>query len=209
MAQMMGLDTLESNAKHLSRNGSSKTRSSPLGSAAVDQDLHQEILALVPRLTRYAWVLTRDAVAADDLVHDCLTRAFGKMHLWEQGTDLRAWLFTILHHIHISQTRRNARQRASIELQKSHRSSAQSPNQTVRLELRDLERALAKLPEEQRLVILLVGLEGMGYDEAASVVNIPVGTVRSRVARGRETLRSVTGLFPGRHSRPQGVAAIQ
>jgi RNA polymerase sigma-70 factor, ECF subfamily len=209
VAHMMGLDTLEANKKNGSRIGSSMTRSSPLGSVAVDQDLHQEILALLPRLTRYAWVLTRDAVAAEDLVQDCLTRAFGKIHLWEHGTDLRAWLFTILHHLHISQTRRNARERATVELQKSSRNSARSPSQTVRLELRDLERALARLPEEQRSVILLVGLEGMGYDEAASVVNIPVGTVRSRVARGRETLRSITGLFPGRHSRSQGGTAVQ
>jgi hypothetical protein len=70
----------------------------------------------------------------------------------------------------------------------------------MRLELRDLERALAALPEEQRSVILLVGLEGMRYDEAASLVNLPVGTVRSRVSRGRETLRRMTELFPGRHS---------
>jgi RNA polymerase sigma-70 factor (ECF subfamily) len=122
------------------------------------------------------------------------------MHLWEEGTDLRAWLFTILHHQHVSLTRRQARQRAGNELQKSSRSLAVSPNQTMRLELRDLERALAALPEEQRSVILLVGLEGMRYDEAASVVNLPVGTVRSRVSRGRETLRKMTEFFPGRHS---------
>jgi RNA polymerase sigma-70 factor (ECF subfamily) len=122
------------------------------------------------------------------------------MHLWEEGTDLRAWLFTILHHQYVSLTRRQARQRAGTELQKSYRSVAVSPNQTVRLELRDLERALAALPEEQRSVILLVGLEGLQYDEAASLVNLPVGTVRSRVSRGRETLRRMTEFFPGRHS---------
>jgi RNA polymerase sigma-70 factor (ECF subfamily) len=76
----------------------------------------------------------------------------------------------------------------------------------VRLELRDLKRAIARLPEEQRSVILLVGLEGMRYDEVASVVNLPVGTVRSRVSRGRETLRMMTGLFPARHSRHPGKA---
>jgi RNA polymerase sigma-70 factor (ECF subfamily) len=122
------------------------------------------------------------------------------MHLWEEGTDLRAWLFTILHHQYISLARRQARQRANTELQKSYRTLAVSPNQTTRLELRDLERALAALPEEQRSVIMLVGLEGMRYDEAASLVNLPVGTVRSRVSRGRETLRKMTELFPGRHS---------
>jgi RNA polymerase sigma-70 factor (ECF subfamily) len=74
---------------------------------------------------------------------------------------------------------------------------ALSPAQAARLELRDLERALAKLPEQQRSVILLVGLEGMRYEEAASVVNLPVGTVRSQVSHGRETLRMLTGLYPG------------
>jgi RNA polymerase sigma-70 factor, ECF subfamily len=177
--------------------------------SAVNQRLHSEIEALIPRLTRYARVLTRDTVAADDLVQECLTRALGKIHLWEQGTDLRAWLFTILHHQHVSHARRDARQRASIRLQKDNPGVTLSPNQTVRLELRDLERAIAQLPEEQRSVILLVGLKGMRYDEAAAAVNLPVGTVRSRVSRGRETLRAMTGLFPSRHSRPAGVTANQ
>ena len=79
--------------------------------------------------------------------------------------------------------------------------SPNQPNQTARLELRDLERGLAKLPEEPRSVILLVGLEGMEYAKAAAVVKTPVGTVRSRVACGRESLRNATGLFPARHSR--------
>jgi RNA polymerase sigma-70 factor (ECF subfamily) len=151
--------------------------------------------------------MARDQVAADDLVQDCLVRALGKIHLWEKGTDLRAWLFTILHNQHVSLARQAMRQRDSSELQKYKTGLALSPTQTVRLELRDLERAIAKLPNEQRSVILLVGLEGMSYDEAASVVNLPVGTVRSRVSRGRETLRMMTGLFPGRYSRRPGTAA--
>ena len=71
----------------------------------------------------------------------------------------------------------------------------------------DLERAIARLPEEQRSLILLVGLEGMRYDEVASVVNLPIGTVRSRISRGREALRSMTGLFPSRHSRRPRIGA--
>jgi len=168
---------------------------------SADESFRRQIEALIPRLTRYAQVLTRDAVAAEDLVQDGLTRALGKIHLWEPGTDLRAWLFTILHHQHISFTRRNARHRASTELQKCKPAVTQSANQICRLELRDLERAMAQLPEEQRAVILLVGLEGMEYAQAASLVNLPVGTVRSRVARGREALREMTELFPTRHAR--------
>jgi RNA polymerase sigma-70 factor, ECF subfamily len=171
-----------------------------------DRNLHREIETLIPRLTRYARALTRDAVAADDLVQECLVRALGKIHLWEPGSDLRAWLFTILHNQHVSLARRDARQRARIELPADTPSVSRPPDQAVRLEIRDLERAIGKLPEEQRKVVLLVGLDGMQYDEAASIVNLPVGTVRSRVARGRETLRTMTGLFPSRHARRSGGA---
>jgi len=200
VARISDLNTPDATAIDGDRSEASKKHSSQPGQPAPAQNPHQLIEAQIPRLTRYARVLTRDPVAADDLVQECLTRALGKMHLWEEGTDLRAWLFTILHHQYVSLTRRQARQRAGAELQKSYRSLAVSPSQTTRLELRDLERALAALPEEQRSVIMLVGLEGMRYDEAASLVNLPVGTVRSRVSRGRETLRRMTELFPNRHS---------
>ena len=200
MARLSDIDTPDATAIDGAHSGASEQDSSQPGQPAPVQDFHQLLEALLPRLTRYARVLTRDHVAADDLVQECLTRALGKMHLWEEGTDLRAWLFTILHHQYVSLARRQTRQRAGNELQKSYRSLAVSPNQTTRLELRDLERALAALPEEQRSVIMLVGLEGMRYDEAASLVNLPVGTVRSRVSRGRESLRKMTELFPGRHS---------
>lgn len=206
MAQITDSDTLQSIASHRSRCSSARVWGGVPRPAVDDRYMHERILALIPRLQRYARALTRDVTSADDLVQDCLARALGKIHLWEPGTDLRAWLFTILHHQHVSRTRRVARQPAGFEMEESNLSLALSPNQTARLELRDVERALAKLPEEQRSVILLVGLEGMGYEEAASVVNTPVGTVRSRVARGRESLRAMTGLFPARHSRRAGRA---
>jgi RNA polymerase sigma-70 factor (ECF subfamily) len=112
-----------------------------------DRRLRAQIEAVVPRLRRYARALARDPVAADDLVQDCLVRALGKIHLWEKGTDLRAWLFTILHNQCVSLARRAARQRDFIELQQSNPGLTLSPTQTARLELRDLERAIAKLPE--------------------------------------------------------------
>jgi RNA polymerase sigma-70 factor, ECF subfamily len=161
-------------------------------------EIYREIEAVIPRLTRYARALTHDFIAADDLVQESLSRALAKIHMWQKGTDLRAWLFTILHHQHISQVRRAAREGARLQLSENDRSSIE-PHQSKRLELRDLERALDKLPEEQRSAIMLVGLEEMRYDEVASILNLPVGTVRSRVSRGRETLRTATGLFPGRH----------
>jgi RNA polymerase sigma factor (sigma-70 family) len=170
-----------------------------------DQHLREKILALIPRLNRYARVLTRDNTAAEDLVQECIARALEKLHLWQPGTDLRAWLFTILYRQHITNLRRDARQHDYLKSQESDLKMALSPNQTAHLELRELERALAALPAEQRTVLLLVGLDGMEYAEAAAVVNTPLGTVRSRVARGRESLRQATGLFPGHHSRSAGV----
>ena len=201
MTQTTGLDALEATAKQADRSGSARRWAGLPIPVFEDQHLRGEISRLIPQLKRYARVLTRDVIAADDLVQDCLARALEKIHLWEPGTDLRAWLFTILYRAHISHMRRDARQRDHLELQEFDRSLVISPNQTARLELRDLERGLAKLPEEQRSVILLVGLEGMDYAEAAAAVNTPLGTVRSRIARGRESLRKATGLFPARHSR--------
>jgi len=204
---MMDLDIGDSYAEAENGGGPSDAQFARPERRAVDGSLHREIEALIPRLTRYARTLTRDVGAADELVQDCLGHALGKIHLWEKGTDLRAWLFTILHNRHVSLVRRAARERASIELQKYRPRPTLAPDQVTHLELRDLQRAFAKLPEEQRSAILLVGLEGMRYDEAASVANVPVGTVRSRVARGRESLRVLTGLFPRRHSRPPSTAA--
>jgi RNA polymerase sigma-70 factor, ECF subfamily len=206
---MMNFDTTQPDPKHPCCITPLRAQSDGQEPGTVDRNLRAQIEALIPRLRRYARAMARDPVAADDLVQDCLVRALGKIHQWEKGTDLRAWLFTILHNQHVSVVRQAARQRAGIELQQCNPGLALSPTQTVRLELRDLERAIAKLPEEQRSVILLVGLEGMSYDEAASIANVPVGTVRSRVSRGRETLRMMTELFPGRHTgRPVNAANL-
>jgi RNA polymerase sigma-70 factor, ECF subfamily len=159
-------------------------------------DTYREIEAEIPRLRRYARALTRDVVAADDLVQDCLTRALGKLHLWQRGTDLRAWLFTILHNQYVNHVRRSVREGAAVGLSDSEPLLTRSPQQGQRLELRDLERAIAKLSEEQRSAILLVGLEGMRYEEVAAVLDVPVGTIRSRLSRGREALRRFMGSDP-------------
>jgi RNA polymerase sigma-70 factor (ECF subfamily) len=150
----------------------------------------------IPRLRRYARALTRDVNAADDLVQDCLTRALSKVHLWQKGTDLRAWLFTILHNQYVNHVRRAVREGSAVGLSDNEPMLTSAPNQGKRLELRDLERAIARLPEEQRSVLLLVGLEGMRYEEVATVLNVPVGTIRSRLSRGREMLRQLMGMIP-------------
>jgi RNA polymerase sigma-70 factor (ECF subfamily) len=149
--------------------------------------------AQIPRLRRYARALTRNVSSADDLVQNCLTRAVAKQHLWQHGTDLRAWLFTILHNQHVNEVRRSIRGGSNVMLEEAPQLTVQS-NAIPTLQLRDLERAIGKLPPEQRQVILLVGLEGMSYEEVGSVLNVPVGTVRSRLSRGRDQLRLLMGM---------------
>ena len=152
--------------------------------------------AEIPRLRRYARALTRDATRADDLVQSCLARALAKSHLWQPGTDLRAWLFTILHNQHVNDVRRAVREGISVPMDDAAPVLTVPSTQGASLQLRDLDRAMARLPEEQRQVLLLVGLEGMRYEEVATVLDVPVGTVRSRLSRGRDMLRYLMGLKP-------------
>lgn len=142
----------------------------------------------LPRLRRYARALTRDPARADDLVQDTLERALAKLDLWRPGSDLRAWLFTLMHNLHVNQCR--AARAPDAELDEA-RDVPVSGGQMSALALRDIDAALAALPDEQREVILLVGLEQFAYAEAAGILGIPVGTVMSRLARGRERLREL------------------
>jgi RNA polymerase sigma-70 factor (ECF subfamily) len=152
-------------------------------------DFNKLLETEIPRLRRYARALTRDPVRADDLVQDCLVRAIAKQHLWQPETNLRAWLFTILHNQNINDIRRSIREETKIPAEEVTPPLTVACDPTSALQIRDLERALATLAAEQRQVILLVGLEGMRYEEVATILNIPIGTVRSRLSRGRETLR--------------------
>src|SRR5437762_7771239 len=161
-------------------------------------DFARLLEAEIPRLRRYARALTRDVSRADDLVQRCLARAVAKQHLWQRGTDLRAWLFTILHNQHVNDVRRGIREGATIELAEGPQLTVQS-NAIASLELRDLETALGKLAPEQRQVILLVGLEGMAYDEVAAVLKVLVGTVRSRLSGGRDLVRRLMGIEVTEH----------
>ena len=147
--------------------------------------------AEIPRLRRYARALTRDAARADDLVQGCLLRAVAKQHLWQEGTDLRAWLFTILHNQHVNEVRRSAREGSAVPVEGVAGTLPVKENAFDSLQLRDLDRAISRLSEEQRQVILLVGLEGMRYEQAAQILDIPVGTVRSRLSRARDELRAL------------------
>ena len=152
-------------------------------------DTRQAVIAEIPKLRRFARALSGDPALADDLVQDCLVRALGRLHLWRENTNMRAWLFTILRNLHLNQLRHLARRprEASLdEMGDSHGSVA--PNQGDGIALRDLSNALSKLSDEQREVVLLIGLEGMTYQQTADIVGVPLGTVMSRLSRGREAL---------------------
>jgi RNA polymerase sigma-70 factor (ECF subfamily) len=141
----------------------------------------------IPRLRRYARALAGDSHRADDLVQDTLERALAKFYLWRHGSDLRAWLFTIMHNVFINQLKA----RRELALDDAVLDGLQSAPQSDPFELRDLDAALRQLPVEQREVLLLVGLEQLSYAEVSKALGIPVGTVMSRLSRGRDRLRAV------------------
>lgn len=148
----------------------------------------ERIVEFIPRLRRYARALVGDRARADDLVQDTIERAWNKFHLWRPGSDLRAWLFTVMHNVHINQIRAT---RDFVELDDEAAEMAVAGAQGASLEIRDLERALVLLPVEQREVLLLVGLEDLSYAEVAEVLGIPIGTVMSRLSRAREKMRAL------------------
>lgn len=146
----------------------------------------------IPRLRRYALALTGNREAADDLTQDALERAWRKRALWQPGTDLRAWLFTVMHNVYVNGVR-SARETVSLDeagpaADAMHAQPAGSAADGG-VVLSELRAALAQLAPEQREVVLLVGLEQMSYAEAATVLDVPIGTVMSRLSRGRERLR--------------------
>ena len=152
---------------------------------------HRLVEREIPRLRRYARALTRRADRADDLVQETLVRAIAKSDLWQAGTDIRAWLFTIMHNQHVNMVRRAMRDDATVDIEQMSSSLTAITDPTASRQLRELDTALARLPAEQREVILLVGLEGMSYEAAAQILEVPVGTVRSRLSRGRAALRQL------------------
>lgn len=151
----------------------------------------KELERWTPNLRRYARALTRNPEQADDLVQDCLERALGRRHLWNEDGNTRGWLFAIMHNIHANDTRRRKSRPASVPLEPEGRDAQLGlpAGQHSRLAGLELAAALDALPDEQRQVILLVALEGMSYGEVAETIGVPPGTVMSRLSRGRERLR--------------------
>ncbi len=166
----------------------------------------QPLIDQIPALRRYARALTGDAWAADDLVQDTLERACSKWRLWLAGSDLRAWLFTLMHNLYVSQIRYRVRQgdlASPLDLAELEQEPA-APASTVDSAI-DLQRCLLRLPEEQRVVLLLVTLEDLSYAEVAKITGVPLGTVMSRLSRARTRLRELMdgeGAKTGRPGRP-------
>lgn len=148
-------------------------------------DLERHLAAL----RRYARALRRDRVDADDLVQDALTRALSRAGQFRHGTNLRAWLFAIMHSIHVNQVRQRGARPDELPVDDVAARLVSPARQEAHIELDEMRTALAELPEEQRQVLLLVAVEGMKYEEVARVAGIPVGTVMSRLSRAREALR--------------------
>ena len=177
-------------------------RAAGLAFMGVDAPLpNPDLIAAIPRLRRYARVLTGDRSRADDLVQETLARGWEKRRLWSAGSDLRAWLFTIMHNVFVNERTRALREARHVQFDDEASAAAQvpvSPPQLPHVELLEVLRALGTLPEEQREVLVLAVVEQMHYDEIAAVLSIPIGTVMSRLSRAREKLRRATEATPGR-----------
>ncbi len=149
----------------------------------------QQLLTWVPRLRRYARALAGNREDADDLVQDTLERAWAKSGLWRGVADMRAWLFGIMHNLHVDGVRRPKPH--TVYLDEEVPEIAVAPTQDERLAVVDLQTALDLLPIEQKEILLLVALEDMAYADVARTLGIPIGTVMSRLSRGRERLRAL------------------
>jgi len=163
-------------------------------------DFNRLLEEQIPRLRRYARALTKNIERADDLVQDTLIRALTKQHLWQAGTNLRAWLFTLMHNQNINTARHSIRESQMIDVETMSNVLAATTDPTASRQLCELDRALNQLAQEQRQVILLVGLEEFSYVETAAILNVPVGTVRSRLSRGRDHLRRLLDMPERAHA---------
>ena len=163
---------------------------------------HPELLAAIPRLRRYARVLAGDWARADDLVQETLARAWEKRRLWQPGSDLRAWLFTIMHNVFVNMRTSAKREAMQVSLDGDTETGegawqvAVPPQQFTHVELGEVLQQVGRLPAEQREALLLAAVEEMKYEEIATMLSIPVGTVMSRLSRAREKLRRMADERP-------------
>jgi RNA polymerase sigma-70 factor (ECF subfamily) len=157
------------------------------------------IEAQIPALKRYARSLTRDMDEADDIVQICLERAIRRFELFQHGTNLRSWLFTIMHNEFISGIRRRNRRGTSVPLDEWHDELSVTGRQEDAIHMRDLTRAFKSLPGRDREILYMVGVEGRSYENTAAMLNLRTGTVKSRLFRAHEKLRAcLEGARPAR-----------
>lgn len=157
-------------------------------SATAEAELRRQIAALLPDVRGFARFLVRDRAAADDLVQDGLVRALAALHQFQPGTNLKAWLFTIVRNAFYESARRRKRESRALQEQPPSQLFAMRPSQEARAEVRDLQGLLWSLPPLLRESLILVGAQELTYEEAALVCNVPVGTIKARVSRGRAAL---------------------
>ena len=153
-------------------------------------DMTLEIAPHLPRLRRYARSLLRDSTRADDLVQDTMVRALEKAHLYQHDTNLRGWLVTIMHNEHVNATRRLMRGPIHVS-DDAIGELGRAQTQEAPVELREVRRAVERLPREQRTPLLLHWLHGLKYEEIAAKMGVPLGTVQSRISRARKALRAM------------------
>ena len=176
----------------------------------VDPDLRDDLLAALPGLRAFALSLTGNGDRADDLVQDTIVRAWGNLHRFQDGTNLQAWLFTILRNHFYSEHRK--RQREVEDVDGFYAATLISiPDQNARLDIQDFQRALMKLPLDQREALLLVGAQGFSYEEAAVICGCAMGTIKSRISRARARLAELLALNEAEDLGPDSIvmAALQ
>lgn len=160
------------------------------GGAGVTDDVRHQMVALLPRLRRFAFVLTRDMERADDLVQETCARALGAIDQWTPGTRLDSWLYRIAQNLWVDRLRAAKKRGEPADIDVAA-DIAGEDGRTVaegRLALKEISAAINKLPEDQQVLIALICIDGLSYKEAAETLVIPIGTVMSRLARARQSL---------------------
>ena len=163
-----------------------------MNTSAASQNFHEQIVALLPRLRRFARNLTRDPSDADDMVQIALERALLRLEQWRQDARLDSWMFKIVRNAWIDEVRSRAR-RDKIFLAEEAGADVGVDSMRKQETLLSVQSALLRLPEDQRVAVSLVLIEGLPYKEAAEVLDVPIGTLTSRLARGREALQALLG----------------
>ena len=150
----------------------------------------ERLIAEIPALRRYGRVLCRDREAAEDLVQDSVERALRHRHMWRRPGNFRAWLFRIMHNVHANDVRWRARRPQAVAFEDGH-GGAEAPTQELRAEVGQALAAFDQLGDDHRQLLVLIGIEGFSYREAARILSLPEGTVMSRMSRARERLLDV------------------